>query len=356
MTAAPVRHRRVPPTTTTAPGTDRPGSAAAPGTTAAPGTGAAGEGRGAGSGVARALVSVITTVVMVAAVAAFLFLAVGPRVLGYQTSTMLTGSMSPLINPGDVVVTVPVAVQNLKVGDIITYHIPVEDQRVETHRIIDLTINNQGTATVRTKGDANNGPDPWTATLAGGQVDRQVFTVPYLGNAIRALRDPVVLKVLMYGAPAALVLLLLASIWRKNPDAGTAAADTAATAAGTAAAGRPLPAFDRRPLRRLAREMKSKEAARKFAAAYARLLPARVERISHALSTGDTELAMDAVLSLKTSSSMVGALRMEQHCLRLEHALATTDHTAAARAGDAVREHQAQLEKALDGHTARRAA
>ncbi|GAB2736697.1 signal peptidase I [Arthrobacter bambusae] len=337
MTAAPVRHRRVPPTTTTAPGTGQTG------------TEAAGEGRGAGSGVARALVSVITTVVMVAAVAAFLFLAVGPRVLGYQTSTMLTGSMSPLINPGDVVVTVPVAVQELKVGDIITYHIPVEDQRVETHRIIDLTINNQGTATVRTKGDANNGPDPWTAALAGGQVDRQVFTVPYLGNAIRALRDPVVLKVLMYGAPAALVLLLLASIWRKNPDAGNAAADTGA---GTAA-GRPLPAFDRRPLRRLAREMKSKEAARKFAAAYARLLPARVERISHALRTGNTELAMDAVLSLKTSSSMVGALRMEQHCLRLEHALATTDHTAAARAGDAVREHQAQLEKALDGHTAR---
>ncbi|WP_284756116.1 signal peptidase I [Arthrobacter sp. efr-133-R2A-120] len=357
MTATPVRHRRVPPTTTTAPGTGQTGTGR-PGSTAAPGTEAAGEGRGAGSGVARALVSVITTVVMVAAVAAFLFLAVGPRVLGYQTSTMLTGSMSPLINPGDVVVTVPVAVQNLRVGDIITYHIPVEDQRVETHRIIDLTINNQGTATVRTKGDANNGPDPWTATLAGGQVDRQVFTVPYLGNAIRALRDPVVLKVLMYGAPAALVLLLLASIWRKNPDAGTAAADTGAgTAAGVgAAAGRPLPAFDRRPLRRLAREMKSKEAARKFAAAYARLLPARVERISHALRTGNTELAMDAVLSLKTSSSMVGALRMEQHCLRLEHALATTDHTAAIRAGDAVREHQAQLEKALGGHTARRAA
>ncbi|MFF2296873.1 signal peptidase I [Arthrobacter sp. NPDC058127] len=356
MTAAPVRHRRVPPTTTTAPGTDRPGTENA-------GTEAAGEGRGAGPGVARALVGVVTTAVMVAAVAAFLFLAVGPRVLGYQTSTMLTGSMSPLINPGDVVVTVPVAVQELKVGDIITYHIPVEDQRVETHRIIELAVNSQGTATVRTKGDANNGPDPWTAALAGGQVDRQVFTVPYLGNAIRALRDPVVLKVLMYGAPAALVLLLLASIWRKNPDAGTAAEDNAAGTAGGvgdavtgAAAGRPLPAFDRRPLRRLAREMKSKEAARKFAAAYARLLPARVERISHALSTGNTELAMDAVLSLKTSSSMVGALRMEQHCLRLEHALATTDHTAAARAGDAVREHQAQLEKALGGHTARRAA
>ncbi|MEW1823075.1 signal peptidase I [Arthrobacter sp. NPDC080031] len=302
------------------------------------------------SRIARAMISVITTTLMVVAVAAFLFLAVGPRVLGYQTSTMLTGSMSPLINPGDVVVTVPVAVQNLKVGDIITYHIPVEDQRVETHRIIDLAVNSQGTATVRTKGDANNGADPWTATLAGGQVDRQVFTVPYLGNVIRALRDPVVLKVLMYGAPAAMVVMVLVSIWRKKPghdDAGDAGT------AGDAGAGRALPAFDRRPLKRLAREMKSKEAAEKFAAAYAKLLPQRVDKISHALSTGNNDLAMDAVLSLKTSSSMVGALRMEQHCVRLEHALVMTDHTAAIQAGELVRQHQPQLEKALGGHTAR---
>ncbi|GAA5193277.1 hypothetical protein GCM10023346_17660 [Arthrobacter gyeryongensis] len=328
MTASLLRQRRVSRTATT---------------TATPGTD---KNSGVGSKVARAMVSVITTTTMVAAVAAFLFLAVGPRVLGYQTSTMLTGSMSPLINPGDVVVTVPVAVQNLKVGDIITYHIPVEDQRVETHRIIDLTVNNQGTATVRTKGDANNGADPWTATLAAGQVDRQVFTVPYLGNAIRALRDPVVLKVLMYGAPAALVIMVLVSIWRKKPEGDDAAVD----------AGAALPAFDRRPLKRLAREMKSKEAAEKFAAAYARLLPQRVEKISHALSTGDSDLAMDAVLSLKTSSSMVGALRMEEHCVRLEHALVTTDHTAAIQAGELVRQHQPQLEKALGGHTARRAA
>lgn len=168
--------------------------------------------------IVRALVSVTASTLMVAAVMAFLFLAVGPRVLGYQTSTMLTGSMAPLINPGDVVVTVPVSVTDLKVGDIITYHIPVQDQRVETHRIVKLAVNAQGTATVQTKGDANNGADPWTATLAPGHVEREAFTVPYLGNAIRALRDPLVLHSLMYGAPAALVVMLLMSIWRKKPE------------------------------------------------------------------------------------------------------------------------------------------
>ncbi|MDD7837373.1 signal peptidase I [Paenarthrobacter sp. AB444] len=147
----------------------------------------------------------------------FLFLAIGPRVLGYQTSTMLTGSMSPLINPGDVVVTVPTPVQDVKVGDIITYHIPVEDQRVETHRIVEITTTADGGVAVQTKGDANNGLDPWIATLQGKTVDKQVATIPYVGNAIRVLREPMVLNTLMYGAPAILVIGMLVSIWTKDP-------------------------------------------------------------------------------------------------------------------------------------------
>ena len=167
---------------------------------------------------ARWTLSAFTTVLFVAAVTAFLLLAVGPRLLGYQTSTMLTGSMAPLINPGDVVVTAPTPVSDIRVGDIITYHIPVEDQRVETHRVTEILANADGTTSVRTKGDANSGVDPWTATLQGSTIDRHVFTVPYLGRAIRALRGPVVQNTLMYGAPAVLVIGLLAAIWRKNPE------------------------------------------------------------------------------------------------------------------------------------------
>lgn len=160
---------------------------------------------------------VLSTVLVVLAIAAFALLALGPRLLGYQTSTMLTGSMAPLINPGDVVVTVPVPVKDIRVGDIITYHIPVEDQRVETHRIIEITTTPTGQTAVQTKGDANNGKDPWVATLSGQMVDRQVATIPYLGTAIRTLREPAVRNTLMYGAPAVLVLGLLTSIWRKDP-------------------------------------------------------------------------------------------------------------------------------------------
>lgn len=166
----------------------------------------------------RRSMAAVTTTLLVLAVAAFLALAVGPRILGYQTVTMLTGSMSPLINPGDVVVTMPAPVSEIRVGDIITYHIPVEDQRVETHRVTEVTSNPDGTTAVRTKGDANNGVDPWTATISGSTVDRHVATIPHLGAVIRAVRQPVILNILMYGAPAVLVLGMLAGIWSKKPE------------------------------------------------------------------------------------------------------------------------------------------
>ncbi len=58
-------------------------------------------------GLVRRLWQITATVLPSTAAAAFLLLAIGPHVFGYRTATMLTVSMSPGINPGDVVVTVP---------------------------------------------------------------------------------------------------------------------------------------------------------------------------------------------------------------------------------------------------------
>jgi signal peptidase len=157
----------------------------------------------------------VLTLTLVSAALLFLFLAVGPRFLNYQTSTMLTGSMSPGINPGDVVVSVRTPVSELKVGDVITYSIPVDDHRIETHRVAGINRDAAGAASVTTKGDANPGADPWTAVLSEDYVYTTVGVVPYLGDGIRALRQPLVQSTLLYGAPALLVVLLLASIWGK---------------------------------------------------------------------------------------------------------------------------------------------
>jgi signal peptidase len=174
--------------------------------------------------VGKRIISTSVTLVLALTAALFLFLAVGPRFLDYQTSTMLTGSMSPEINPGDVVVSVPVPVDELRVGDIITYSIPVDDHRIETHRIIDVSLSGN-VATVQTKGDANPAEDPWKAVLSGNHVYRHVATVPYLGTAIRTLREPFIRNVLLYGATTVLVGGVLLSIWARKPEEGGKAAE-----------------------------------------------------------------------------------------------------------------------------------
>lgn len=178
--------------------------------------------RPASKAIAAAGRAVFTLILIVAALV-FLFLAVGPRFLNYQTSTMLTGSMSPGINPGDVVVSVRTPVSELKVGDVITYSIPVDDHRIETHRVASIKRDDAGATSVTTKGDANAGEDPWTAVLSEDYVYTQAGVVPYLGDVIRTLRQPLIQSVFLYGASALLVVVVLTAIWRKPRESASGA-------------------------------------------------------------------------------------------------------------------------------------
>ena len=70
----------------------------------------------------------------------------------------------------------------------ISYHIPVEDRRVETHRVVKVIHRDNGQIAVRTQGDNNDNVDPWTATLEGDTVWEVQTVIPKLGSAIRFLR------------------------------------------------------------------------------------------------------------------------------------------------------------------------
>jgi hypothetical protein len=104
------------------------------------------------------------------------------------------------------------------VGMVISYHIPIDDHRVVSHRVIDVQHAPDGTVTVQTKGDANEAVDPWTATLQGDTAYQVRAVVPELGHLIQALRAPVVTQALLYGAPTLLVGWLLLTIWRPARD------------------------------------------------------------------------------------------------------------------------------------------
>jgi signal peptidase len=148
------------------------------------------------------------------AIVAFLGLAVGPHVFGYRTMTMLTASMAPEIEPGDITVVTPIAVSDVTEGMVITYHIPVDDRRVVTHRVVSVEQGPADTITVQTKGDANEAIDPWTATLQGDTAYELRAVIPEAGRLVQLLRSPLIAPVLLYGAPTLLVGWLLLAIWR----------------------------------------------------------------------------------------------------------------------------------------------
>src|SRR4051794_2089081 len=152
--------------------------------------------------------------VMGLAVLAFLCLAVGPHLLGYRTMTMLTPSMSPAIEPGDVTVVTPIAMSEITEGMVIAYHKPIEDRSLVTHRVVSVETDADGAVQVQTKGDANTAIDPWIATLQGETAYELRAVVPELGHVIQALRAPVVAQLLLYGAPALLAGWVLLTIWR----------------------------------------------------------------------------------------------------------------------------------------------
>jgi signal peptidase len=152
--------------------------------------------------------------VVTVAVLAFGVLAVGPHVLDYRTMTMLTGSMAPVIDPGDVTIVTPLPVDEIAEGMIIAYHIPIDDHHLVSHRVVSVERGADGTVTVETKGDANDAVDPWKATLQGDTAYQVRGVIPELGHVIEALRTPLVSQALVYGAPTLLAGWLLLSIWR----------------------------------------------------------------------------------------------------------------------------------------------
>lgn len=158
--------------------------------------------------------SAFTTLILVAGIFALLFMTVGPRVFHYRTATMLTGSMVPTINPGDIVLDTEEPSADIALGQIISYHIPIDDHRVESHRVIWVRHLKSGAVLFRTKGDANTAPDPWTAKVETPTVWRVRAVLPVVGSVIRALRQPIVHLLLGITLPAVLVLMLLITIWR----------------------------------------------------------------------------------------------------------------------------------------------
>jgi signal peptidase I len=151
---------------------------------------------------------------LVLGLALLLFLVLGllPHTGWYHVETVLSGSMRPAFGPGDLVVVTPEPVRDVRVGQVISYHIPVGDKHVQTHRVVRVE---RGGAhpVIRTKGDANQTADPWAAKLDGRTAWQVRFSVPKLGWAIVWLRGAIPRLLTVFLAPLLLALLALWRIW-----------------------------------------------------------------------------------------------------------------------------------------------
>ena len=139
-----------------------------------------------------------------------------PAALGYGRYVVTGGSMTGTIDRGSIVFDRAVPVDDLRVGDVITYRPPPDShvRTILTHRIVEVTRDADGRRTFRTKGDFNQSPDPWQFTLHGPTQARVEGHVPYIGYALAVLgrRD---LRVLLIGVPALLFGIAVAvRLWR----------------------------------------------------------------------------------------------------------------------------------------------
>lgn len=102
-----------------------------------------------------------------------------PFLLGAHTYTVLTGSMRPGMPPGSLVAVRETPVDDIRIGDVITFQLRSGEPTVVTHRVVGTTSSTGGDRLLLTRGDANDVDDPPVhAEQIRGIV---VYAVPWLG-------------------------------------------------------------------------------------------------------------------------------------------------------------------------------
>lgn len=84
-----------------------------------------------------------------------------PGVFGYKPMIVLTDSMFPVIEKGDIIISEEIDPKKVEIGDVISFKDPVsfngkDDFSVVTHRVVDITKDEEGKLLFITKGDFNN--------------------------------------------------------------------------------------------------------------------------------------------------------------------------------------------------------
>jgi len=144
--------------------------------------------------------NIVSTTLVVLMVLCAVFL-MGSRLMGYQVFNVISGSMAPKYNVGDLIYVKKVDVNTIKVGDPITFVLN-EDLVVATHTVVRIDAENKH---FYTKGDANETEDA-SPVHFNNVIGVPQFKVPKLGYVSDYIQHPPG----MYIVIAAGVVLILA--------------------------------------------------------------------------------------------------------------------------------------------------
>ncbi|MGD0881312.1 MAG: signal peptidase I [Acidimicrobiales bacterium] len=155
-------------------------------------------------------------VVLVAVCALAGLAAVGTISGWWRMDTVLTGSMRPGIQPGDVEILRPEPVSALRVGQIVAFH-PPKDTFTVTHRVIAIR---RGTGRdaglwITTKGDANNVKDPWgSVRILGHSVWVVTGAIPSIGFLSVWIKTPWPHLFVMLTIVLVICIIAFGMVWR----------------------------------------------------------------------------------------------------------------------------------------------
>ena len=128
--------------------------------------------------------SIASTVLVVLMVLCAVFL-MGSRLIGYQCFNVISPSMTPHYNVGDLIYVKDVDPNTIKVGDVITFLVN-EDLVVGTHRVTRIDAENQR---FYTKGDKNKDEDAEPVHF-NNVIGVPQFSIPLLGYVSDFVQHP----------------------------------------------------------------------------------------------------------------------------------------------------------------------
>ncbi|MEH3055002.1 MAG: signal peptidase I [Patulibacter minatonensis] len=148
--------------------------------------------------------------------AGIVLMILAPVVIGWRPYTVLTGSMRPTIEPGDVVMDRPIRVPSMHVGDIVTFSDPTRGGKLVTHRVRAIT-HAKGLTLVETRGDANSTSERWNVASTD-RVGKVMYVIPKVGHVANLAHNPAAVLLLVVVPVLGLGILALRRIWRDDED------------------------------------------------------------------------------------------------------------------------------------------